>query len=139
MKETTNALLETFTSDLKKAKDAYTDIAKKASKALFRDLFDLNPSLQSFSWKQYSPFFNDGDECVFCVHSDSDEIGINGQDRYDYDYEDTFTEEMDELSNQVSKVLDALPADIMQEAFGNHVQVTMFRDKEPETEEYDHD
>lgn len=36
----------------------------------FLPLFDKNPKLESLTWTQYTPYFNDGDECVFSVNVD---------------------------------------------------------------------
>lgn len=40
------------------------------------ELFRDNPSLAQLSWRQYTPYFNDGDECVF--HVDEYSLQING-------------------------------------------------------------
>lgn len=46
-------------------------------------LFDAYPRLKSFGWTQYTPYFNDGDECTFSAHtSDAD---INEFNEYDSD------------------------------------------------------
>ena len=44
----------------------------------FKELFKKHKSLQSFSWNQYTPYFNDGEECVFGAYTDY--ISINGSD-----------------------------------------------------------
>lgn len=35
---------------------------------LFQKAFDEMPSLESIEWTQYTPYFNDGDSCVFSVN-----------------------------------------------------------------------
>lgn len=56
-------------ADLKKKIADARKQMEETAKALFNemadDLFKENSALQSFSWTQYTPFFNDGDECVF--------------------------------------------------------------------------
>jgi len=47
---------------------------KQAVKEIFKDF----KSLESFSWDQYTPHWNDGDECLFGVHLDS--LRINGEE-----------------------------------------------------------
>lgn len=42
------------------------DNLESARKQLFEDF----PDLEWFSWTQYTPYFNDGDECTFRVNSD---------------------------------------------------------------------
>lgn len=36
-----------------------------------RELFQRIPEIEEFSWTQYTPYFNDGDECIFGVGSDA--------------------------------------------------------------------
>lgn len=35
---------------------------------LFKAFFEENPEIHSIQWTQYTPYFNDGDECVFEVN-----------------------------------------------------------------------
>jgi hypothetical protein len=37
-------------------------------KEIFKEFFDKNPSITVVKWTQYTPYFNDGDECVFGVN-----------------------------------------------------------------------
>lgn len=52
----------------KQRKDLETEIAKRAKslfKDAFKELFTEHPNLVSFGWRQYTPYFNDGDACYF--------------------------------------------------------------------------
>ena len=51
----------------------------------FKELFKKHKSLQSFSWNQYTPYFNDGEECVFSAYIDY--ISINGSDETESSYD----------------------------------------------------
>lgn len=66
------------------AKEAFT----KEASTLLNDL-----GIDSFSWTQYTPYFNDGDICVFGVNADWDySVQINGHpltDFWKYDWQDT--------------------------------------------------
>jgi hypothetical protein len=42
-------------------------------------IFKTHPELESFSWSQYAPHWNDGDECTFSTHFDY-ELVLNGND-----------------------------------------------------------
>jgi hypothetical protein len=57
----------------KKIQDARKQMEETA-KGLFTEmsaeLFAENPQLVSYSWTQYTPYFNDGDECVFRCQGD---------------------------------------------------------------------
>lgn len=53
----------------------YEDMMKKVQETLkdkmkdvFKSFFDSYPEVKTIHWTQYAPYFNDGDECVFCVH-----------------------------------------------------------------------
>jgi DNA repair exonuclease SbcCD ATPase subunit len=50
-------------------KQAEKESSKLISKG-FKEIFKKHPELESFSWTQYTPYFNDGDECVFSAHTD---------------------------------------------------------------------
>jgi hypothetical protein len=39
-----------------------------ALKESFKDFFDAHPEARGIKWSQYTPYFNDGDACVFRVH-----------------------------------------------------------------------
>src|ERR1700674_1049946 len=57
---------------------------KEAAKILIRDglknIFDKYPSIENISWTQYTPYFNDGDPCVFRVGAY--DPNINGEDTW---------------------------------------------------------
>lgn len=56
-------------------------VARDAFKDGAAELFAAHPKLDSIGWKQYTPYFNDGDACVFAAHID--EPDINGGASYD--------------------------------------------------------
>ena len=58
----------------KKMEQAGHDYIKKVT----AHLFDKYPELESFGWVQYTPYFNDGEACVFGVYLDDYYINING-------------------------------------------------------------
>jgi len=116
---------------------------RKDGRALFKEvcasLFEANPKLESFGWQQYTPYFNDGDPCVFSVYADYP--AING---YDYNHDKgeltgVTEEEAEELRKLVGSFLNEVPNDIMESMFGDHVSVTVHRDGSVDTEEYSHD
>lgn len=72
-------------SKIKELKEKIAALEKEAMeeyRILFvessRELFEKYPYLERFSWTQYTPYFNDGDECTFGVNSDACDIVING-------------------------------------------------------------
>lgn len=58
-----------------------------------QEAFDKYPELRSFGWTQYTPYFNDGDTCIFAAHTD--DIAINGGSPYE------LVDEVDENGDEV--------------------------------------
>jgi hypothetical protein len=67
--------IDTFVDDLTRLRDEYKNKIEEAGeeviKSVFKGLFDNSPALLAIKWSQYTPFFNDGDECVFGVYDPS--------------------------------------------------------------------
>lgn len=118
-------------------------------------LLEQSKKIESIGRRQYTPYFNDGDECVFGVRND--DLTINGVSDYDDDdskidfikervwdgknwvnNEDIDRYEFD-LLKQIEGVLKSVPEDFYKDLFGDHVIVTVFKDGRIETEEYEHD
>jgi len=103
---------------------------------MLAQIFDGNSPPYCVSWTQYTPYFNDGDECTF---------GVNDFDVYltedDFDEDD-----YDSYSNGVYPLLDELSAFTQTElgeqtfkvAFGDHSKVIVRKDG-IEILEYNHD
>lgn len=62
--------------------------AKKVFKVGANELFERYPDMVSFSWRQYTPYFNDGEPCEFGVRTSSDSINITlrSEDSEEYYY-----------------------------------------------------
>ena len=62
------------TDDIKQKLAALKEDYKKTAEAMFhegvKEIFELHPSLDSFGFKAYSPYFNDGEECTFSALTD---------------------------------------------------------------------
>lgn len=113
-------------------KEKFIEISKK--------LFEEYPKLNSFSWTQYAPYFNDGDICEFSVNTWYDCIKIN--DEYEYEYEDEDEDkdeqkniennlthsEVIEISKIIQKFLESFSQDMFESVFGNDSEVTIKRD-----------
>lgn len=67
--------MKELTKEIDKLRSELTKESKKSFKAGIKQLFDSYKSLNSFAWAQYTPYFNDGDECVFGAYTES--IHIN--------------------------------------------------------------
>lgn len=112
--------------------------------------------IESFGWVQYTPYFNDGDECIFGVRADLDYgLEVNGER-----WEDAFNFIRDEPDSRTNwsghyepadentkpkEVWDDLrdfvysfDEDDLKHAFGDHVKVTVTRNGAT-TQYYEHD
>jgi hypothetical protein len=109
------------------------------SKAWFSEqskaLFAKHPKMQSFSWRQYTPYFNDGDECEFSAHTD--DPNINGES--EWDGENRNSREWMAIHEDVTELLKAIDEESLKEMFGDHCEVIATRDGAVNVEEYSHD
>ncbi|WP_433233834.1 hypothetical protein [Actinomadura nitritigenes] len=115
-----------------------------------------DPTIVEFGWRQYTPYFNDGDPCVFgaygvWVRTDADEQDADQYDlEVDYhhptlgrrpraynsgtrEYEDEPYEGPDEARHDRCRALhEAVESgefhDVLLEAFGDHAEVTVRRE-----------
>jgi hypothetical protein len=142
------------------------ELQKKSQEAFFKgakEIFNTCPDFKSISWTQYTPYFNDGDECKFSANIDYPEInedvdGFNEKslnpnlvvnqgnwnrnlrtyegrvEKPNPDYNVSLSKAVDSMS----KFLQVFDQDFYKEQFGDHVKVTIT----PEgvsTEEYEHE
>lgn len=139
LKEMNAELEQLKAKHLEKSKAMFTDVAKQ--------LFEKHAVLQSFRWTQYTPYFNDGDECVFSARVDQPDM--NGMDYYDDElYEKltdsqgnprkNFDENINNAYKDVQEFLSNIDESILRDMFGDHVEVNVTRTG-TEVEVYEHD
>jgi len=116
------------------AKAALVKVTGESVAAMTRALFDGYPAMQSFSWTQYTPNWNDGEECSFHVHSDSDQLLIN--DVRGYKNEDPL---LWAAYSDVGDLLEKLGSEMLKDLFGDHAQITFKADGTATVEVYDHE
>lgn len=120
--------------------------------SMSKSLFDKHPELKSFGWRQYTPYFNDGEECTFrSYHTDPNINGFNddwGEEGEEGDLNllemahDSVWEDVDGSYKNVPKTPDANAKEIvdklkfflnsfddedMKEMFGDHIEVLVDR------------
>ena len=168
VKENFKSMKTGFKEKLKKMKE---EVAKEAE-AMFKEgckvIFEQFPDLNSFSWTQYTVYFNDGDTCYFSAHTDSYSIMIDEEEHCEEAYENVYVLKQDikkhennpviraelekqlavaeeaekkssEMKNVIGDVLSVFDSDDFLEMFGDHARVYVTRDG-IEVEEYtDHD
>lgn len=137
---------------LEKSKELFTKVTKK--------LFESHPTLESFSWTQYTPYFNDGETCEFGINSDYPKINDSDYDSdvfnekiIDYGPYDNATRSypkrtetinpgydpsLSKAKEDVVKFLSSVDENVLKDMFGDHVEVKVTRDG-TDTEEYEHD
>jgi NAD+--asparagine ADP-ribosyltransferase len=153
LKQMNSELEELRVKHLEKSKQIFSEVCKK--------VFEKHPKLESFGWEQYTPYFNDGDECVFRVHRD--EPNINGQSGYELDFIDemnteygnydkatnsypnkketpnpNYNKELSDAYEDVKEFLETIEKDVFRNLFGDHVEVIVTREG-VNVSEYDHD
>lgn len=121
--------------EVKRAKEELKEWGKQAFKEGSEQLFKGNPTLESFGWHEYTPYWNDGDVCRFCVCNE--EPTINGISPY---YDNDNDQEWDSvLAGKVAEFLCGFDKDFYETTFGDHVEITVFRDGHTKIDSYQHD
>lgn len=130
---------------------------RKEFPSLLASLFEKSKKIESIGWSQYTPYFNDGDECVFGVNNE--DLYVNGDEQDDapwYDWRVKYYLAKGEYQKEIESnpaldieeckilqefkdVLSAIPDEFYRDLFGDHVRVTVNKDGTIETEEYEHD
>lgn len=123
---------------------------------IFSEFFARHPQIKALRWSQYTPYFNDGDECVFHVYDLFYSVGADEGGDYDdgfhyppskaikssYNEEDPIWEvanyeqaisDMKEIANEILGNEEAMRA-----VFGDHVRVVVTADGF-DVQDYEHD
>lgn len=165
--ETNDSFLE-IKEEMKRLRDE----ARKKVKDFFikgmNKIFEIYPEVKTVSWTQYTPYFNDGEECVFRAHAD--DFYVNGYDdwgseiwrasegeigekvllkeemEYDWVREGTSSKKVYKtpesrsvkIYSAIEGFLSQLDDDDYKTMFGDHAKIIVRKD-EITVEEYDHD
>ena len=137
------SVMTKYTEAKKKMKAALEQanaIVKEAFLEASNEVFNKYPNIESFSWTQYTPYFNDGDECTFSAQTEYPQLTFTDGTEIDINYG-----EGDADAEVVAKEIAAVKTFLAQfdesdyeEMFGDHVRVVVSR-KGAKIEEYDHD
>jgi hypothetical protein len=133
--------LEAFREEYtRKMADLRHELSSRAA-SYFREaasqLFADNAELKSFGWKQYTVYWNDGDETYFSARTDYPDINcLDGNEIWDGDEE---TKAIVPLRDKVRGFLGVFTDDDFEILFGDHVSVTVTRDGVTVEEYTDHD
>lgn len=139
--------LKRLISDFDEARKSFNAQAKKAFTSSMKDFFIENPEIKIIKWKQFSPYFNDGDECTFRVgmpifsnapnaedldgeeyvgDEDTDEpVWIHGEDAYG-EQEAPPIQRLHAAMDDFETVQQSTAFEELAEAmFGNHVEIVI--------------
>ena len=128
--------LDRFVKQKREYDEAIRRDGEKAFKEFLKEWFEKNPEVYGVKWRQYTPYFNDGDACVFRLGSvysyKTKEAFESGVCPYECDdAEEVYGKgTLEETLNSIEDILEA--------AFGDHVKVSATRN-EITVEEYSHD
>lgn len=156
----TKGRLELIKDEIKELKEKARRAAIKTFEDEAASIFEKFPTLTAFGWTQYTPYYNDGDTCVFSGPYDVDYL-FDGEEPtedncyIDWTHEaigfsDYYTERMkadtdnEVLGNQnlamlaVSELVAIFDDDDWEQMFGDHARVFVTKSGSF-TVEYDHD
>lgn len=122
--------------EIKRAVEAVRAKAKDAFFAMSKSIFVAVPNLSKFSWTQYTPYFNDGDECIFSADRDYPTIELKCGHETDW-----AINESDKGHTEweaVRSLLSAFENDDLKSMFGDHAKVAVTLDG-VDVSEYNHD
>lgn len=133
-------LVDTIDEQRKVAKKLARDRLIPAIKESLAPYFEKHKDISVIAWVQYTPYFNDGNACVFgfngLVCFTAEDVAEDGIDSY----EDGSRTSKDARSDlfQISNSIGELE-DLLLMAFGDHQKITVTRDGQIKTVTYDHD
>lgn len=84
--ETVIQELADFNANYKKVREEFVKKLEPQFAEVFASFFAENPNVGGVQWTQYTPYFNDGDECIFSVNdmylfpTGTDEDDLSGYD-----------------------------------------------------------
>jgi len=151
-------LFDQMNAEMAALRATYQKRGQEIFRLAFKEFFDANPEVQTVGWRQYTPYFNDGDTCEFNCYAeyafvtntaDYENISwgeYDGEEENvwieDPDYGDT---EADSIpahvvanAESLRKLLAKIDDDVFLDMFGDHVQVFATREGF-DVQEYSHD
>lgn len=149
--------LNNSVADLQKMKEEMQAKMKAQFDSIVKNFFNVVPKMKTITWVQYSPYFNDGDECIFHVRSVSvlNFVPEYFSRYYEDDEGDEETSEhiivgeyshfnLDLLSPEEKEACEAVQRfindneDLMSDLYGNHVSIQI-TESGTKVSDYDHD
>lgn len=157
IKELTN-LFDQMNLEMAELKANYQKRGQEIFKLAFKEFFEANPEVNVVGWRQYTPYFNDGEPCEFnCYASyafvsnakdytaisygeyegEEENIWIDDDDYGDHN-EELIPESVVENAEALRGLLSKIDDDVFLDMFGDHVQVFATREGF-DVQEFSHD
>jgi hypothetical protein len=127
-KETLQEQFSTFKAEVEELRMKLQKTGEQFLAQNFKELFEKYPKLETISWSQYTPYFNDGEECTF--RSNHKYADIEGIDYNDKEYE-IIEKELQDFMGQFDD-------ELLCNLFGDHVQLVVSKEG-ISVEDYDHE
>lgn len=112
---------------LQAKREEYETFVTEEFRAGFTTLFDQFPEMDHVTWKQYTPFWNDGDECLFRTGARDADIFDEKGEELGYWFTEYSKERMNLLCKTVQDFLNEFDIADYRVMFGDHVSVTVAR------------
>lgn len=155
-------LLRTKNSEVYNLKDEIFNLSKDVFEDGCKNIFEKYPKIESFGWNQYTPYFMDGDTCVFSANTDY--LSVNGEyvddcewtgatrvtnwgtynrDTKVYDGKvevpnEKYDKELEDATDEIRNFLQMFDDDFYIRKFGDHSEITVTKEG-VEVDDYDHD
>lgn len=151
-------LFDDMNKEMAELKKVYQTKAQEIFKLAFKQFFESNPEVNVVGWRQYTPYFNDGEACIFRsladyafvsnakdytdiqygnYEGDDESVWIDDPDYGEYN-EEAIPNAVAANSIALRKMLGKIDNDVFLEMFGDHVRVFATREGF-DVQEYDHD
>lgn len=128
-------LQEKFESFKKQVEDLRMKLQETGEQFLlehFKETFNKHQNLKEVRWTQYTPYFNDGEECTFrSNHEWADIEGVDGE--LDYN-----SKEYKEIKENIREFLSQFDDELLRNLFGDHVEIIVTKEG-ISVEEYEHE
>lgn len=135
------------------------DFGQDAFTEAFGEFFAAYPEVTSIRWHQFTPYFNDGDACIFgvgepylhvtpeTIEKFTGEVPVVEEDAHYYDDEHPlsfssysfYKKETPAFWTAFSEIWNKISERIFLAAFGDHVEIIINRDGLIEVDEFSHD
>lgn len=114
-------------------KQKMTDELRAQFPSFILPLMLKSDNIKSIGFAAYTPYFNDGDECIYRVETSYPYV--NGE--YGDDVE--LSDDDRKLIKEICTILEKIPDQTYRDVFGDHVMITVNIDGTMSVKEYEHE